>query len=147
MAETAILQKGPTKGMTPWQHRSRVTDAVLASFSLQSKENPLPDRIPAQKVFGAFCKLKDEYPYWLGSLHFDKGADTYISKGLEDVLFALGAFGLVTVENHDFRYLRADPDTRDMIGKQLEDRLSSDHPDELETLRRLANEFRDIVKE
>ena len=145
MVTSVPAEKGPPKGLTPGQWRGRLTDAVLSSFFLQSQDEELPERILTKKVFDAFCRLREKkkYEYWLGGLHFEKGKDTNISKGLEDVLFALGAFGLVTVENHDFRYLRADRESKREIKDQIESRL----PDEqLKKLRELSDEFAAIVK-
>jgi hypothetical protein len=143
MASITSLKKGPPMGMTPWQWRVRVTDAVISSFCLQSKSNQLPERMQTRKVFDAFHVLKNKYPNWLGSLHFEKGANVYVSKGLEDVLFSLGAFGLVTVENHDYRYLRVDPGSKKEMKKQVEEHLSE--PD-LKVLKGLSDEFASLVK-
>lgn len=143
MANVTSLKGSPRMGMTPWEWRVRVTDAVISSFCLQSESNRLPQRMQTKKVFDAFAKLKNKYPNWLGSLHFEKGADVYISKGLEDVLFSLGAFGLVTVENHDFRYLRINHSSKKEMKKQVEERLGE--PD-LKVLKGLSNEFATLVK-
>jgi len=142
VGKVAALQMNPTKGLMPWECRSLVTDAVLASFSLQSKGNQLPKRIPTSSVFGAFHQLKDKYPEWLSSLYFEKGAEVYVSKQLEDVLFALGAFGLVTVENHDYRYLSIDSEAKRQIKKQVLKRLSKH---KLGVLKAMSNEFAGIV--
>jgi len=145
MATSVTPEKKPPKGLTPWQWRGRLTDAVLSSFFLQSRGKSLPDRVRTKDVFNAFYQLRNQekYLYWLGSLHFEIGEDVTISKALEDVLFTLGAFELVTVENHDFRYLRVDPKTRKAMKKQIEARLPAH---QVKQLRELSNEFTELVK-
>ncbi|MBI2909465.1 MAG: hypothetical protein HYX92_17610 [Chloroflexi bacterium] len=132
-------ESGPAKGLTPSQWRARVTEAVLASFSLHS----LPTRMPRDKVFDAFCKLSVTYPDWLGSLYFERAGKSCVSKGIEEVLFALGAFQLVTVENHDYRFLRIEPDTSRQIKEGMKSRLSAD---ELRDLEKLSNDFAKLIR-
>ena len=144
MSVMVAKEQRPILGISPWQWRARLTDAVLGSFSLQSSGNTLPESMPSDKVFAAFYKLRNRYPEWLGSLYFEEGHDTLVCKGLEDVLFTLGAFGLVTVENHDYRYLRINREIRKIIKKQIEERSSEQ---KLKTLRRLSNEFTRIIGE
>lgn len=133
------------KEMTPWQHRLLVRDAVLASLSLQSEAKQLPERIQRRKLFEAFCRLQQhrKYERWLGSLYFEKQAEACVSKQLEDVLFSLGAFGLVTVENHDYRFLKVTPDARNAMRTQLESRSTTT---DLEALKGMSNEFAGLVE-
>jgi hypothetical protein len=105
----------------------------------------MPERIPTSKVFNAFCHLQSnpKYDRWLGSLYFEKEARNCVSKDLEEVLFSLGAFGLVSVENHDYRYLRITDATRRKIRGRVE---KSTKPGDLRVLRDLSVEFSKLVK-
>lgn len=137
--ETKVL---PPKGLTPWEWRSRITDAVLSSFSLYGREHSIPERVQTDKVYQAFYELKAKYPEWLGNLNFEKGYNMFVSKQLEDVFFSLGAFRLMTVENHDYRYLKIDKLTKAQIKKSVKGRVSSK---DIRILRRLSNDFASIV--
>ncbi|MBI4288235.1 MAG: hypothetical protein HY671_07410 [Chloroflexi bacterium] len=114
----------------------------MAALSLQDSGHSLPEVIQTDKVFEAFYHLREKYPQWLDCLYFQSQANMYVSRGLEDVLFALGAFGLVTVENHDYRSLKLDNQTRNEIKKHVIAKSSGD----LKTLRKMSNEFAEIVK-
>lgn len=136
------MKRATASAATPWQCRARVTDAVLAALSLQDNADLLPEVIKTEKVFEAFYRLREKYPEWLSCLYFQNRGDSYVSRGLEDVLFALGAFGLVTVENHDYRFLRLDRQTRDEIKKLL----LGESRDDLVILKKMSNDFAEIMK-
>jgi hypothetical protein len=141
MAKIVASNRTP-KEMTPWECRSRVTDAVLASLSLQDSQHLLPSDLETTKVFEAFYQLRNRYPKWLECLYFEGQPGYRISRGLEDVLFSLGAFGLVTVENKDYRFLRLDDNTKAEIKKHVICKLSDDLP----ILKRKSNDFVELMK-
>lgn len=130
-------------GRTPWQCRRDLTNAVMASLSLQSPGRELPERLFTAKVFDAFNELKGKFPEWLGCLYFEKGPNDVVSRELEEVLFSLGAFRLVTVENYDYRWLRIDPDGKREIKKDLESRFCGK---KLKRLTALSDQFAGLVK-
>lgn len=142
MTDETSKSERPPERATPWELQKRLTYAVLGTFSLS---DDVPEQIPANRVYTAFYELKPKYPRWLGSLYFQTSKHATVCKGLEDILFYLGAFGLVTVENRDFRCLRFSSKdkavTRNKIRKQMIKGYN------LKELEGLSNDFAKLVKE
>ncbi len=134
------VSSNPTETMAPWELRKRLTFAVLGSLSLSDE---IPEIIATASVYSAFHELKGKYPKLLGSLYFEMSGSDISCKNLEDILFSLGAFGLVTVENYDFRRLRFDPKDRMVAKEKVCTRMKDDR--NLEELEDLSNEFAKIV--
>lgn len=87
----------------------RLVDAVLAAFCFQSeREKQYSRRLRVQAVYRAFAELREKYPNWLQDMSFTYGpANTVpISGTLEDILFDLGASGIMAVENPWYKYLK-----------------------------------------
>lgn len=141
MVEKSFASAKPTETLSPWELRKRLTFAVLGSLSLS---DDIPSIIITNTIYSAFYDLKSRYPKWLGSLYFETSGSTISCKNLEDVLFSLGAFGLVTVENHDFRRLRFEPRDRKIAKEKVCTRMKDDG--NLEELKNLSNEFAKIVQ-
>ncbi len=131
----------PAEALSPWELRKRLNFAVLGSLSLSDN---IPSIIVTHTVYSAFSQLKNKYPKWLGSLYFETSGSTVSCKNLEDILFSLGAFGLVTVENHDFRRLRFEPEDRKIVKEKVCARMKDDQS--LKELKELSNEFAKIVQ-
>lgn len=136
MANVTYASDGPSEEVTPWEWRKRLTDAVLGSLSLS---DDIPERIQTNAIYSAFHELQPRYPHWLGSLYFETSHHATVCKGLEDILFSLGAFGLVTVENYDFKLLRISPKAKEVTKHKVKVRFSND--DRLKELEGLSNEF------
>ena len=88
------------------------------------------------------AELRQKYPAWLQDLRFTYGpADTVpISGTLEDILFDLGASGIMSVENPRYKYLKIPASRLRLIRQAIVRRRSETEQDEL---RRLADEFFD----
>ena len=86
----------------------RLVDAVLAALCFQSEGEKLPRQLSVQAVYRAFAELCHKYPDWLQDMSFTYGpANTVpISGTLEDILFDLGASGIMAVENPWYKYLK-----------------------------------------
>lgn len=120
-----------------------LVDAVLAAFCFQTEGRGLPKQpLNVQAVYRAFAELREKYPAWLRDLRFTYGpADTVpISGVLEDILFDLGASGIMAVENPWYKYLRIPTPKLKLIRQAIARRRSETEQDEL---RRLADEFFD----
>ncbi len=132
----------PIENMTPCEWRNRLMYTVLGTLSLS--EN-VPELIQNDLVYSAFFQLKARHPKWLGSLHFQTSKYATISKNLEDTLFYLGAFGLVTVENRDFRCLRFSNKDKAAAKNKMQKRIAENA--DLKELEDLSNEFANLVTE
>lgn len=126
----------PTAPTSPWEWRKRLSYAVLGSFTLS---DDLPEEVPTDFVYSAFSTIKPRYPNWLGSLHFETYRSATTCKNLEDILFSLGAFGLVTVENRDFKYLRFSVQDKKVTKDKINKRMVKDGS--LKDLKDLSNDF------
>ena len=122
----------------------RLADAVLAAFCFQSESHKLRKSKPmdVQAVYRAFAELRQKYPAWLQDMRFTYGpADTVpISGALEDILFDLGASGIMSVENPRYKYLKIQARKLKLIRQAIVQRRSETEQDEL---RQLADEFLD----
>jgi len=141
MITKPTMSEKPAETISPWELRKRLTFAILGSFSLSDN---IPDVIATNVVYSAFHQLKNKYPRWLGSLYFEISGNTMSCKHIEDILFSLGAFGLVTVENHDFRRLRFNEVDRKMTKAKV--RMRTENAQSLEELEDLSNEFSKIIQ-
>jgi hypothetical protein len=140
MVNETFNSQMPTETITPWEWRTRLTCAVLGSFSLS---DDLPEQIPTDLVYSSFQELKQRYPKWLGSLHFQTSKYATVCVGLEDSLFYLGAFGLVTVENRDFRCLRFSSKAKAVTKDKVKQHLASDSS--IKELEDLSNDFAKLI--
>ena len=120
----------------------RLADAVLAAFCFQSESRKLRKPMDVQAVYRAFAELRQKYPAWLQDMSFTYGpADTVpISGALEDILFDLGASGIMSVENPRYKYLKIPAPKLKLIRQAIVQRRSETEQDEL---RQLADEFLD----
>jgi len=120
----------------------RLVDAVLAAFCFQSESHKLRKPMDVQAVYRAFAELRQKYPAWLQDMRFTYGpADTVpISGALEDILFDLGASGIMSVENPRYKYLKIQAPKLKLIRQAIVQRRSETEQDEL---RQLADEFLD----
>lgn len=120
----------------------RLADAVLAAFCFQSESHKLRKAMDVQAVYRAFAELRQKYPTWLQDMSFTYGpADTVpISGALEDILFDLGASGIMSVENPRYKYLKIEASKLKLIRQAIVQRRSETEQDEL---RQLAAEFLD----
>ena len=120
----------------------RLADAVLAAFCFQSESHKLRKPMDVQAVYRAFAELRQKYPAWLQDMSFTYGpADTVpISGALEDILFDLGASGIMSVENPRYKYLKIEASKLKLIRQAIVQRRSETEQDEL---RQLADEFLD----
>ena len=141
MAGEITEQKLPTEEITPSQWRKRLTYAVLGSLSLSDN---IPEQMPSDVVYSVFYQLKPKYPRFLGSLNFQRTKYATGSKELEDILFYLGAFGLVTVENHDFRCLRFSDKDKEATKDNMQKRMANDNS--LAELKDLSNDFAKLFR-
>jgi hypothetical protein len=118
----------------------RLADAVLAAFCFQSESPKRRKPMDVQAVYRVFAELRPKYPAWLQDMRFTYGpADTVpISGALEDILFDLGASGIMAVENPRYKYLRIPPSRLKLIRQAIVQRRSETEQDEL---RQLADEF------
>jgi hypothetical protein len=123
----------------------QLVDAVLAAFCFQSEGRKLPLALNVQTVYRAFDELRKKYPSWLQDLRFTYGpADTVpISGALEDILFDLGASGIMAVENPWYKYLRIPARKLRLIKQAIARRRSEPEQDQL---KHLADEFFDQYK-
>ena len=120
----------------------RLVDAVLAAFCFQSENHKLHQPLNVQAVYKAFAELRQQHLTWLQDLQFTYGpADAVpISGTLEDILFDLGASGIMAVENPWYKYLKIKPSKLKLIKEKITRRRSES---EQEELRRLADGFLD----
>ena len=120
----------------------RLVDAVLAAFCFQSAREKQSARrsLKIQAVYRAFDELREKYPNWLQDMSFTYGpADTVpVSGVLEDILFDLGASGIMAVENPWYRYLKIPALKLEIMRKAISERRNEAEQGEL---RRLADEF------
>ncbi len=121
----------------------RLSDAVLAAFCFQSgrgEGKKQRTRLRVNAVYRAFAELRKKYPDWLQDMSFTYGpADTVpISGALEDILFDLGASGIMSVENPRYAYLKIPAFKLILIRKAITERRNEAEQGEL---RRLADEF------
>ncbi len=125
----------------------RLVDAILAAFCFQSeREKKYARRLRIQAVYRAFAKLRDRYPTWLRDMSFTYGpADTVpISGSLEDILFNLGADGIMAVENPFYRYMKITAAKLELIRESINKRRNKTEQDELVNL---ADEFDQLYSE
>ena len=124
----------------------RLVDAVLAAFCFQSESRKLPQLLNVQAVYRAFCELRGKYPAWLQDMSFTYGpADTVpISGALEDILFDLGASGIMAVENPWYKYLKIPAPKLKLIRQAIAQRRNETERDEL---KRLADKFFQLYSE
>jgi hypothetical protein len=117
-----------------------LVDGVLAAFCFQSESHKLSKSLNIQTVYRAFAELREVYPFWLQDLRFTYGpADTVpISGVLEDILFDLGASGIMAVENPWYKYLRIPTPKLKVIRQAIARRRSETEQDEL---KHIADEF------
>jgi hypothetical protein len=133
------LKKGETEEST--EDELRLVDAVLAAFCFQSeREKRYARRLRVQALYRAFAELREKYPTWLQDMSFTHGpADTVpVSGVLEDILFDLGASGIMAVENPWYRYLKIPASKLDLFRKAISKRRNKS---EQSQLRSLADEF------
>lgn len=123
-----------------------LVDAVLAAFCFQSESRKLPKLLNIQAVYRAFSELRGEYPAWLQDMSFTYGpADTVpISGTLEDILFDLGASGIMAVENPWYKYLKIPPLKLKLMREAIAQRRNETEQGEL---KRLADEFFHLYSE
>lgn len=136
----SVVRKGKAKGSS--EDELYLVDAVLAAFCFQSEDHKLRQPLNVQAVYRAFAELRQKYPTWLRDLQFTYGpADTVpISGALEDILFDLGASGIMAVENPWYKYLKIPAQKLRLIRQAITQRRSEP---EQEELRHLADEFFD----
>jgi len=117
-----------------------LVDAVLAAFSFQTKNRELPELLNVQAVYRAFAKLREKYPAWLQDMRFTHGPEgtVPVSGALEDILFDLGASGIMIVENPWYKYLKILPTKLQVIRQAISRRRNETDQNEL---KRLADEF------
>lgn len=127
--------------ITPIELRKRLMYAVLGSLSLS---DDVPELIPTSRIYSIFQQLQPRYPRWLGPLYFESSKEDIICKDLEDILFYLGAFGLLTVENHDFKCLRFTKKDRIATKDNMKSRIATDKS--LQELEGLASAFSKLVR-
>jgi hypothetical protein len=134
----------------PSEDELRLSDAVLAAFCFQTRkseaEKQRTRRLRVNAVYRAFAELRKKYPNWLQDMSFTYGpADTVpISGALEDILFDLGASGIMSVENPRYAYLKIPAFKLDPIRKAITERRNKAEQGEL---RRLADEFDQLYSE
>lgn len=134
--------KLPAETLTPGEWQKRLMYAVLGSFSLSED---IPEEIPSDRVYTAFSQLKSKYPNWLGSLSFQTSKYSTVSKDLEDALFFLGAFGLVTRKNRDFRCLGFSQEDKAAAKARMQKYIAVDNS--LEELEELSSEFAKLISQ
>lgn len=119
----------------------RLVDAVLSAFCFQSeREKQYARRLRVQAVYRAFAELREKYPNWLQDMSFTYGpADTVpVSGVLEDILFDLGASGIMSVFNPWYMNLSISALKLEIMRKAISERRNEAEQGEL---RRLADEF------
>jgi len=119
----------------------RLVDAVLAAFCFQSeREKQYSRRLRVQAVYRAFAELREKYPTWLQDMSFTYGpADTVpVSGVLEDILFDLGASGIMSVLNPWYKNLSISASKLEIMRKAISERRNETEQGEL---KRLADEF------
>ena len=138
------LKRGKAKDS--FEDELHLVDAVLAAFCFQSESRKLPPLLNVQAVYRAFAELRRKYPAWLGDLSFTYGpADTVpISGTLEDILFDLGASGIMAVENPWYKFLKIPASKLKLIRQVIAQRRDETERDELN---RLADEFVHLYSE
>jgi hypothetical protein len=122
----------------------RTVDAVLAAFCYQTgREKQYTRRLKIQAVYRTFADLRNKYPTWLQDVSFTYGpADTVpISGVLEDILFDLGASGIMGVENPWYRILKISTAKLVIFKEAINKRRDSKEQGEL---RHLADDFDQI---
>lgn len=133
------LKKGKAEDSS--EDELHLVDAVLAAFCFQSeREKQYARRLRVQAVYRAFAELRERYPTWLQDMSFTYGpADTVpVSGTLEDILFDLGASGIMAVENPWYKYLKIPASKLELIRQAISERRNET---ELGELKRLADEF------
>jgi hypothetical protein len=140
MEKRKVEDKNLNYTKTPWQWQKQVTEALLASLTFETTKNL--ELIDTNKIYKALHDLQDRYPSWLASIFFEGSKESYYSKQLEDAMFSLGTMGLITLENHDYRCVRIEKGTKDVIKASLETKFEKG---ELEELTRLSNDFTQLV--
>ena len=129
---------------SPSTDELRLSDAVLAAFCFQTRKSEggkkRTRRLKVNAVYRAFAELRQKYPAWLQDMRFTHGpADTVpISGALEDILFDLGASGIMSVENPRYAYLKIPAFKLEPIRKAITERRNKAEQGEL---RRLADDF------
>ena len=137
------------KAMDASEDELHLVDAVLAAFCFQSESHKLRKPMDVQAVYRTFAELRQKYHGWLQDMRFTYGpGDTVpISGALEDILFDLGASGIMSVENPRYKYLSIPAPKVKLIRQAIIQRRSKTEQDEL---RKLADEFsehyRQVVK-
>lgn len=119
----------------------RLVDAVLAAFCFQSeREKQYSRRLRVQAVYRAFAELREKYPTWLQDMSFTYGpADTVpVSGVLEDILFDLGASGIMSVSNPWYKNLSISKSKLEIMRQAISKRRNETEQGEL---KRLADDF------
>jgi len=135
------LERGKVED--PSEDELRLSDAVLAAFCFQSgrgEGEKKGRRLRVNAVYRAFAELRKEYPNWLQDMNFTYGpADTVpVSGALEDIFFALGASGIMSIENPRYAFLKIPGFKLELIRKAITERRNEAEQGEL---RHLADEF------
>ena len=113
-----------------------LVDAVLAAFCFQSEREKLPPHLSVQAVYRAFAELRRKYPAWFQDLSFSYGpADTVpISGILEDILFDLGASGIMSVSNPWYKNLSISKSKLEIMRQAISKRRNETEQGELKSL-------------
>ena len=97
-------------------------------------------------MYRAFAELREKYPTWLQDMSFTYGPpDTVpVSGVLEDILFDLGASGIMAVFNPWYMNFSISALKLEIIKKSISERRNEAEQGEL---RRLADEFDQLYSE
>lgn len=97
-----VAKKGKTRSDT-----SRLTtyDWVYGIVTAWKSSSKI-DKISINTMYNSFEKLARLNPKKLSKLSFEKVGDRVLSKDVEEVLFRLGAAGVVSVVNPRYRFMR-----------------------------------------
>ena len=92
---------------------------------------------PIQAIHSALANLKPSFPELLASVRFSPNTVEPYSRAVDESISSLGAAGLVSVENPDFRWLSVKPGVREAFCEAL-DELT---PPEMQVVQELARRF------
>lgn len=121
-----------------------IGEVVLSVMALASKKGQIK-KFPYPFVFSAFQKIAEENPDFFPGLYF-----TYLSGGiphsrrLENILFRLGAWEGISVENPHFHYLQVNKKVVSSIEEDIKTRFG---PDSLTALEKMGDEFKSLLPE
>lgn len=123
----------------------KVEDLVRGVFAVWGKKHP-DDKMPIMSIYSVFSKLAEKHPDRFRDLHFVTYNGKPFSRRLEQILFDLGTWGVISIENPRYEYYKVKENAPGIIINLLSKEYQTEEGSLERSFAELVEEFDNLRK-